>query len=98
MKNFLIIIFSIFVLVSCNEPEKEKTVAKPRVFPEYHVALDEIIKTKDGVIRGVNLNSKSDIIKKAETTEPQEAEEDHLYYEYALDSLTNYSIAYALQK
>jgi hypothetical protein len=98
MKNFLYILFSVFLLASCNEPVKEKPVVKPRVFPEYHTALDEIIKTKDGVIRGVNLNSKSDIIKKAETAQPQEAESDHLYYEYALDSLTNYSIVYTLQK
>ncbi len=87
-----------FVLWSCNEPEKEKPLAKPRVFPNYNVALDEIIRTKDGVIRGVNLNSKAEVIKRAETTAPQEAEADHLYFEYSLDSLTNYSVNYTLQK
>ena len=98
MIRAIIIFFSLFVLWSCNEPEKEKPVSKPRVFPNYNAALDEIIRTKDGVIRGVNLNSKAEVIKKAESTAPQEAEEDHLYFEYPLDSLTSYSVNYTLQK
>ena len=84
------------VLLACNPEEKPKEVVKPRIFPEYNIALDEIIKTKAGVIRGINLNSKADSIKKAETGTAVEAEKDHLFFEYKLDSLTNYSIDYAL--
>lgn len=98
MKKVIIVFLSVLIFWGCNEPEKEKTVQKPRVFPTYDIALDEIIKTKEGVIRGVNLNSKADLIKKVETGTAQETEPDHLYFEYPLDSITNYSIAYTLQK
>lgn len=98
MKKVLIIIFSVFLFWGCTEPVKEKPVVKPRIFPNYHVALDEIIRTQEGVIRGVNLNSKAELIKKVETAQPQEAEADHLYFEYNLDSLCDYSVAYTLQK
>jgi len=89
-------VFFAAILLACNPEEKPKEVPKPRVFPEYHIALDEIIKTKAGVIRGINLNSKADTIKKAETGTPVESENNHLFFEYKLDSLTNYSIDYAL--
>lgn len=95
--NYIIAIaVAVFIMAACNEPEKQKEVPKPRVFPEYNIALDEIIKTKSGVIRGINLNSKADSIRKAETGSPVEAEKDHLFYEYKLDSLTNYSIDYTI--
>ena len=94
--KIIIAALCILFLTACNEPEKPKVEVKPRVFPEYNIALDEIIKTKAGVIRGINLNSKSDSIKKAETGTAIEAEKDHLFFEYKLDSLTNYSIDYTL--
>lgn len=99
MKHINKIVFSLIlavILFACGEPEKPKEVAKPRVFPEYNIALDEILKTKAGVIRGINLNSCADSIKKAETGSAVESEKDHLYFEYKLDSLTNYSIDYSL--
>ncbi len=83
-------------MAACSEPEQPKAEVKPRVFPEYHVALDAIIKTKAGVIRGINLNNNADSIKKAEGISPIETEKDHLYFEYVVDSLTNYSIDYSL--
>ncbi len=94
--KIILIVITTLVFWACNEPEEKKIVVKPRVFPDYNIALDEIIKTKAGVIRGINLNSKSDSIKKAESGTPVEAEKDHLFFEYKLDSLTNYSIDYAL--
>jgi hypothetical protein len=96
INKIIIFVFGFLFLWSCNEPEKPKEVVKPRVFPEYHLAVDEIIRTKGGVIRGINLNSCSDSIKKAEATNPVEAEKDRLYFEYKIDSLTNYSIEYTL--
>lgn len=66
------------------------------MFPEYHAALDQILKTKSGVIRGLNLNSSMDSIKKAEGIAPLEADKDRLYFEYKIDSLTNYSVEYSL--
>src|SRR3954465_14734627 len=96
MRHAFLIIFYALLLFACTEPEKPKPVVKPRVFPAYHVALDEIIRTPEGVIRGINLNNKAEVIKKAETTAPQEVESGHLYFEYKLDSLNNYSVAYTL--
>jgi hypothetical protein len=94
--KIILVVITSAILWACGEKETPKVVAKPRVFPEYHIALDEIIKTKAGVIRGINLNSCADSIKKAEASTPTETEKDHLYFEYQLDSLTNYSIDYSL--
>lgn len=68
------------------------------MFAGYHVLLDEIIRSKEGVFRGINLNSKSDVIKQVESESPVETSPGHLYFEYEADSLTNYSIDYTLNK
>jgi hypothetical protein len=96
MKRLIPVILTVLFFVACSEPEKPKEVAKPRIFPEYHASLDQILKTKAGVIRGLNLNSCSDSIRKEEGTTPLEADKDRLYFEYKVDSLTNYSIEYQL--
>ena len=97
-----IIIYSLFLMslgfFSCVENPKVIEQKQPRIFPEYSEALDEIIRTKDGVIRGIDLNSKADVITKTETKSPSEVARDYLYFEYAIDSVTNYSVAYNLQK
>ncbi len=83
---------------SCKENPNADEQKKPRIFPEYSEVLDEIIRSKEGVIRGIDLNSKADVITKAETKEPSEVAHDYLYFEYTIDSITNYSVAYNLQK
>lgn len=98
MKKLIAICFLALLIVACNNTEKPKVVAKPRIFPQYNVALDELIRTPDGVIRGINLNSKAEVIKNVETATPKEIAPGQLYFEYTLDSLTNYSVAYTLQK
>lgn len=94
--------FSLFLIAlaffSCQENPKVVEEKKPRIFPEYHGALDEIIRSKEGVIRGVDLNSKASLITKTETKAPSEVDHDYLYFEYTIDSVTNYSVAYILQK
>ena len=94
---YILIVVGLF-LTSCYEPPKVVEVKKPRIFPEYNEALDEIIRSRDGVIRGVDLNSKATIITKIETKEPSEVDHDYLYFEYTIDSIINYSVAYNLQK
>jgi hypothetical protein len=83
---------------SCQENPKVVKEKKPRIFPEYHEALDEIIRSKEGVIRGVDLNSKASLITKTETKQPSEVDHDYLYFEYTIDSVINYSVTYNLQK
>ena len=83
---------------SCQENPKVAEQKKPRIFPEYSEVLDEIIRSKEGVIRGIDLNSKAVLITKTETKQPSEVAHDYLYFEYTIDSVTNYSVAYNLQK
>lgn len=97
MKHYISII-SILFLFSCNNTPKKEVVQKPRVFPEYTVELEEIIRSKDGVIRGIDLNSKATDITKVETKEPSEVVKDYLYFEYEIDSTYNYSVTYNLEK
>lgn len=84
------------LLWACEQPVKEEKKEPVRVFLGYHVLLDEIIRSKEGVFRGLNLNASSEFIKKIETSPPTETSTGHLYYEYKADSLTNYSIDYTL--
>lgn len=97
MKHY-IILFSLLFLLSCNETNKIETEKKPRIFPEYNIVLDEIIRSKEGVIRGIDLNSKALEITKVETQQPSEVAADYLYFEYKIDSIYDYSVAYNLQK
>jgi hypothetical protein len=90
------VFLTFFILVSCNEEKKPVEKPKQRVFPGYHVLLDEIVKSRDGVFRGLNLNSSSKDIMAHEPSPPAEASADHLYFEYRTDSVTNYSIDYTL--
>lgn len=85
-----------FLIVSCKTEVKEVEKPKTRVFEGFHPLLDEIIITKQGVFRGLNLNSKTEDIKKVETIAPVETSPGHLYFEYKVDSLTDYSIDYTL--
>jgi hypothetical protein len=90
----VILVLTVF---SCREEKKEVVApVKTRVFPGYHVLLDEIIRSPEGVFRGINLNTRSEDIKKIEPESPAEASAGHLYFEYKADSLTDYSIDYTL--
>ncbi len=85
-------------LNSC-EGEKEKPVEqKERVFEGFHPLMDEIVRSKTGVFRGLELNVNSADIKKVESAQPVEVENGRLYFEYKADSVTNYSIDYTLNK
>lgn len=93
-----ILILLVAMAFSCSPEKKEEVVTKPRVFPGYHILLDEIIRSDKGVFRGIDLNTKSETIKKIETSAPIESGPTHLYFEYKADSLTDYSIDYTLNK
>jgi hypothetical protein len=99
MRKLLYILSVAFVLfvASCHEKEPEG-VQKERVFEGFHPLMDEIVRSKKGVFRGLDLNSKADAIKGVETAQPIEAEANRLFYEYKADSITTYSIDYTLNK
>lgn len=87
----------VLLFAACSE-EKPKAVEAPkaRVFQGFHPLLDELIRSKEGVFRGLDLNTRSETIKALEGAEPTEISEGHLFYEYQADSITNYSIDYTL--
>jgi hypothetical protein len=90
-------LFVLFVLVACHEEKKEEIVEKPRVFEGFHPLMDEILRTKKGVFRGLELNARVTDITKTETVQPVENEKDRLYFEYKADSTTTYSIDYEIK-
>jgi hypothetical protein len=96
MRTPLCLLFFILALFSCSDVVKVES-NKPRIFPDYDVALDEIIRSNIGVIRGVDLNSKASIITQSETKSPTEVASDFLYFEYEVDNNTNYSVSYSLK-
>lgn len=95
LHSLLIVLF--FSLTGCHE-KKEEVVEKKRVFEGFHPLMDEIVRSKKGVFRGLDLNSKAEEIKKNEGASPTEAEQNRLYFEYKADSTTFYSIDYTLNK
>lgn len=99
LRNIFFPILIFLFIFSCKQEEKkQEAVVKPRVFPGYHILLDEIVRSDDGVFRGLNLNANASQIRNIEGSEPTEESEGHLYYEYKPDSITNYSIDYSLTK
>jgi hypothetical protein len=93
-----ILIQVLLIFCSCKEEKKVEDKPKPRIFNGYHILLDEIVRSKDGIFRGINLDAKSGIIKQIESSAPAEVSGNHLYFEYKVDSLIDYSIDYTLNK
>jgi hypothetical protein len=92
------LIAGVVLLVACGEPKKEVVKEKPRVFSGYHILMDEIIRSKEGIFRGLELNASAEKIKQIENSQPVESNPNRLYFEYKADSLTNYSIEYTMSK
>ncbi len=93
-----LIVALFFSMIACHEKKEEVVVKKERVFEGFHPLMDEIVKSKKGIFRGLDLNSKAEEIKNTEQTQPVEAEQTRLYFEYKPDSITSYSIDYTLNK
>lgn len=90
-------LFLLLVFAACKEEKKEEVVEKPRVFEGFHPLMDEILRTRKGVFRGLELNARVADITKTETVQPVEKEKDRLYFEYKADSTTTYSIDYEIK-
>jgi hypothetical protein len=84
------------VLFSCKN-EKETVAETPRIFPEYHYALDSVIKSPQGIVSGVELGQSIKFIPIAQQKASVENSKDHIIYEQKIDSLTRYSINYSLE-
>lgn len=91
------ILLSFVLFSACKTEEKKETAGAVRVFEGFHPYLDTIIKSKQGVFRGLNLNSKAEDIMNVESVAPVETVPGHLYFEYKINDVTNYSIEYTLE-
>ncbi len=91
----LFIMSLVLAFASCNE-NKPQPESKPRIFEGYHPLMDEIVRSKSGVFRGLELNCNAVKIKETETSSPTEEETNKLFYEYKADSSISYSIDYTL--
>ena len=93
LKRFLPILFSLVILISSCSDNKEQD-EKNRIFPEYHVALDSIVKDSNGILHGVELGFKLNDVKSKENKNPDELDVDYLLYNFNVDSVTKFDIAY----
>jgi len=92
--NIAAYLFLALFIFSCQSEQKNTPPVKHRIFEGYHVMLDDIVRSRHGVFRGIDLNSSMDSVKKAEPSPPKELSSTQLFYEYKADSITNYSIEY----
>jgi hypothetical protein len=90
------LLFLAMILFSCNNG-KETVVGSPRIFPDYHYALDTVIKSQQGIVSGVELGQSMKFIPPVQIRSSVENSKDHIIYEQKIDSLTRYSINYSLE-
>lgn len=81
--------FLISFIVSCSNPESKLS--------KYGNTLEAIIKTDEGVFRGIHLGMSPDSLKLKELEGLIEASDDYFYYEFKIDS-SSYSIAYSFDE
>lgn len=92
-----LLVFSVVLLLVASACTEEKEpIENERHFLGYHVLLDSIIRTQQGLFRGLELNAQSKDIYATERQQPSKKEDNHLFYDYTIDSTTNYLIDYTL--
>ncbi len=92
IKKIFFIVISVALISSCSN--KKEQDEKNRIFPDYHFALDSIIKDSIGIIHGAELGFKLNDIKSKEFKKPDELDVDYLLYNFNVDSITKYDIVY----
>ena len=90
-KVFLFAVCIVFISSCSTQKEKDEI---NRIFPDYHFALDSIIKDSTGIIHGVELGNKLNDVKSKELKNPDELDVDYLLYNFTVDSTTKFDIAY----
>ncbi|MBN8695357.1 MAG: hypothetical protein J0L87_02400 [Bacteroidetes bacterium] len=91
-KSVLLSGFAMFILLmqSCSEPKSE--------LAQYGPVFEQVMKSDAGVFRGFALGDKQDTIQKTESSQPIEADDGYLYYEYGMDTLGSYNVAYNFEE
>ena len=94
LKKLLFSLGVISLVFLCTN-EKDKPLEVARIFPDYHYALDSIVKSKEGIVSGVELGQNIKFIPLSQMKEAVEKGKDHIIYEQKIDSLTRYSVNYS---
>ena len=85
------------IITSCNNHTNKEEVINNRVFADYHYALDSIIKSKEGILSGIELGQSVKLIPAREISQAVEKANDHITFEQKIDSISKYSITYAFE-
>lgn len=80
---FALVIFSVF---SCKQPKSPLT--------EFGTTFENVMLSDVGAFRGFSFGDSIGLIQNKETGKPVEEDTDYLYYEYPLNSLGSFNIAY----
>jgi hypothetical protein len=75
---------------SCTNPKSK--------LAEYGPVLENVMQSDIGAFRGFSLGEAFDTIKQTEKVEPIESDENYLYYEYSIDTLGSYNVAYNFEE
>lgn len=95
--SFLAAGIGLFLFACTSEPENS-VPPKERIFKGFHYSLDSILQKKEGIVHGVELSEPLNDVKSKEQKKPDELDVDYCLYNYKVDSLTSYSIAYTFEK
>ncbi|MFI5141045.1 MAG: hypothetical protein ACHQII_01705 [Bacteroidia bacterium] len=85
------------LISSCNNHTDKEEVAVNRVFADYHYALDSVIKSKEGIIGGIELGQSVKLIPAKEVNQAVEKANDHITFEQTIDSVSKYTITYSFE-
>jgi phosphotransferase system HPr-like phosphotransfer protein len=87
------------IISSCNNhSESDKSTADTkRIFPEYHYALDSVIKSNNGIVGGIELGQGKQVIPAMQISKAIEKSNTHITFEQKIDSISKYSITYLME-
>ena len=94
-KNIFLFAAASGILVACSGDPENIVPPKEQVFKGFHHALDSILQKKEGIVHGVELSEPLNDVKSKEKKKPDELDVDYCLYNYKVDSLTSYSVAYS---
>jgi len=81
---------ALLFIVSCTEPRSE--------LDSYGPIFENVMVSETGVFRGLSLGNSIDTVLAVEKSEAMEADEGYLYYEFSIDTLASYNIAYTFDE
>lgn len=89
-KNLLPLCFLLLILFSpsCKEEKKKDPLKK------YGTFVKAVMRIDTGAFRGLNFGDKMDSVLAKEAAKATEADENYLYYEYHIDTVGSYNVAY----